>query len=468
MGAEAGASSGAKPSAGAKRGASALGGEGARHVCIPCKRKFPTASTLQRHEQRSDVHRKILERREEKMQKRKKELIMAARAVRQQIVEAEEALQSQVMVNETVQHQKIILDMQLQQLLSEYGQAQEIMELAREAREARIAGVDRPLRQRQVRVGKLALTAGVASWQSNKDVQEDRYILEIEVESPEGHLIAGFAVLDGHSGSMCVDHVVDHFQAYLQRCLSAKPRLSDEHLTQSVLEACLLTDEDFLKRARVHEVLDGCTLVLALVYPQVEPPAGDEARQPGCCRLLVACVGDSRGVLCRAGSTAPGSGHQLVAVPLSDDHKPNRPDEQRRIEAKGGIVDFEGVWRVFIPGPARFGGQTIARWGLAVSRAFGDLLLKEAERYECAGVAPGGLITAVPEVRVVDLEPATDRFLVLASDGVWDVISNEDAVATCAGQVDPVAAAEHLLRRTYAANSDDNITALVLTWRSLA
>jgi len=401
------------------------------------------------------------------MQKRKKELILAARSVRQQIVEADEALQSQVLVNETVQHQKIILEMQLQQLLSEYGMAQEIVELAREARESRLAGLDRPARSREVRVGKLALTAGVACWQSNKDVQEDRYILDIEVESPEGHLIAGFAVLDGHSGSMCVDHVVETLQASLQRCLSAKQSLSDESLTQAVLEACLLTDEDFLKRARQHEVLDGSTLVLALVYPQVEPPAANEARQPGCCRLLVACVGDSRGVLCRGSNGPQGSGPQLLAVPLSDDHKPSRPDEQRRIEAKGGIVDFEGVWRVFIPGPAKFGGQMIARWGLAVSRAFGDLLLKEAERYDCAGVAPGGLITAVPEVRVVDLEPATDRFLVLASDGVWDVISNEEAVATCAAQTDTVMAAEHLLRRTYAANSDDNITALVLSWKQL-
>merc|ERR1719221_468987 len=111
-------------------------------------------------------------------------------------------------------------------------------------------------------------------------------------------------------------------------------------------------------------------MVLALVYPQVELAGSGDARSSGC-RLLVACVGDSRAVLCQA-RDVPGAGgaQQLVAVPLSVDHKPNRPDEQRRIEAKGGIVDFEGVWRVFIPGPAKFGGNVIARWGLAVSRAF--------------------------------------------------------------------------------------------------
>jgi len=92
-------------------------------------------------------------------------------------------------------------------------------------------------------------------------------------------------------------------------------------------------------------------------------------------------------------------------------------------------------------------------------------LLKEPERYECAGVAPGGLIVSAPEIRIVDLQASADRFLVLATDGVWDVISNEDAVAICSAQGSCELAAQTLLRRTYAANSDDNITALVLTWR---
>jgi len=96
------------------------------------------------------------------------------------------------------------------------------------------------------------------------------------------------------------------------------------------------------------------------------------------------------------------------------------------------------------------------------------LLLKEAERYDCVGVAPGGLIIAAPEIRIVDLEPRQDRFLVLASDGVWDVISSEDAVSICAAQATPELAAQTLLRRTYAANSDDNITALVLSWKAVA
>merc|ERR1711862_458098 len=121
----------------------------------------------------------------------------------------------------------------------------------------------------------------------------------------------------------------------------------------------------------------------------------------------------------------------------------------------------------FMPGPAKFGGQLIARWGLAVSRSFGDLLLKEAEKYDCVGVVPGGLVISQPEIRITDLQPDVDRFAVLASDGVWDVVSNEDAVAICAAQPTAELAAQRLLRHTYASNTDDNITALVITWRAV-
>ncbi len=51
-----------------------------------------------------------------------------------------------------------------------------------------------------------------------------------------------------------------------------------------------------------------------------------------------------------------------AAIALSEDHKPNRTDERSRIEAAGGVVVWAGTWRV--------GGV------LAVSRAFGDRLLK--------------------------------------------------------------------------------------------
>lgn len=444
---------------------------GLQHVCWLCRRKFPKAEFLRRHEKVSELHRQNVERQDELAHTRKDELKAAMRMVQRRVLESDSQLSEQVSPNLTLQTQRTLLEMKLRSLLFEYGQVQENMEDARtlkpRSRHKR-ACASRASVARELRVGRLSITASAASWQGNKEVQEDRYMLDIELESPDGQTVVGFCVLDGHSGSMCVDQLVDRLPANLQKCLSSKPGLTEEHLAQAVVEACMLTDDEFLQRARQHEVLDGSTMILGLIFQEDVRPAGGAVKPPGTCRLLIANVGDSRAVLCKA-TTVQGPGDssesRLQAVRLSEDHKPIVPSEQKRIEAKGGIVDLSGVWRVFMPGPATFGGRYIQRWGLAVSRAFGDLLLKEPERYGCAGVLPGGLVTAVPEIRVVDLNPLEDRFLILACDGIWDVLGDDDAVAVCSCQAAADSAAMALVRRSFQAGSDDNLTALLVTWK---
>ncbi|CAL4908533.1 unnamed protein product [Urochloa decumbens] len=105
--------------------------------------------------------------------------------------------------------------------------------------------------------------------------------------------------------------------------------------------------------------------------------------------VVVASAGDSRAVLSRGG----------VAVPLSVDHKPDRPDELERIKAAGGRVIFWDGARVL--------------GVLAMSRAIGDGYLKP-------------FVTAEPEVTVTE-RTKEDECLILASDGLWDVVSNEMA-----------------------------------------
>ncbi|XP_065008148.1 probable protein phosphatase 2C 30 isoform X3 [Musa acuminata AAA Group] len=106
-------------------------------------------------------------------------------------------------------------------------------------------------------------------------------------------------------------------------------------------------------------------------------------------RIVVANCGDSRAVLCRNG--AP--------IPISSDHKPDREDELQRIEAMGGrVIYWDG---------ARVLGV------LAMSRAIGDSYLKP-------------YVVSEPEVTVTEREEG-DECLILASDGLWDVVSNETA-----------------------------------------
>ncbi|KAM7522151.1 hypothetical protein LguiA_012053 [Lonicera macranthoides] len=118
----------------------------------------------------------------------------------------------------------------------------------------------------------------------------------------------------------------------------------------------------------------GSTAVVALVSPE---------------KIILANCGDSRAVLCRNGK----------AFPLSIDHKPDRPDELKRIHAAGGrVIYWDG---------ARVLGV------LAMSRAIGDNYLKP-------------YVSCEPEVTITD-RMAEDECLILASDGLWDVVSNETA-----------------------------------------
>ncbi|KAM0061317.1 putative protein-serine/threonine phosphatase [Helianthus debilis subsp. tardiflorus] len=121
--------------------------------------------------------------------------------------------------------------------------------------------------------------------------------------------------------------------------------------------------------------------------------------------LIIANVGDSRALLCTR------HGNQLHPIQLTVDLKPHTQGEYERIKRCGGRVGAMGhepsIYRVWMP------DQDCP--GLAMSRAFGDFCLKDY-----------GLIS-VPNVYYHKLTEQ-DEFVVLATDGVWDVLKNEEVV----------------------------------------
>mmetsp|Transcript_53931 Transcript_53931/g.101107 ORF Transcript_53931/g.101107 Transcript_53931/m.101107 type:complete len:453 (+) Transcript_53931:61-1419(+) len=432
-----------------------------RFICFLCKRKFASAALLTKHKQLSELHRRNLSKQEEENQQRKEELRQAVAAVKRQVQEVDQSINKLDAPDEALETQRATLDLKCRQVMAEYGQVQEKLEMNRHQQLCE-RGPDASAPPwmltgaHETTVGRLLMSAGAASWQGNKEVQEDRFLTDVELQAPGGQRIVGVLVFDGHSGSLCVDIMMDWLPRNLQKCLSAKPTLTEEHLKQAVTEACVLTDDEFLVKAREREALDGTTMILCLIWPDEGRRGSDSAK--GRSRLLVANLGDSRAVLGRQ------QAGNLGAVRLSDDHKPGRPDEQRRIEGNGGVVDMQGVWRVFTPGPATFGGRSLL-WGLAVSRAFGDLLMKEPSRYGCAGCT-GALVSAMPEITVYDMNANEDRFLVLACDGIWDVLDDEEAVLVCAEHKTADMAAHALVRRAFELGSDDNLTAVVVAWQA--
>jgi len=145
--------------------------------------------------------------------------------------------------------------------------------------------------------------------------------------------------------------------------------------------------------------------------------------------------GDSRAVLARSSPNSASGETKLTAVALSSDQKPEREDEKKRIlECKGRVEACKGARGEDI-GPPRVWLSHQDVPGLAMSRSFGDLI-----------AASVGVI-AKPEIWERE-QSEQDRFMILASDGVWEFIDNQaavDLVASATARGGPEEAAKALV-----------------------
>jgi len=179
--------------------------------------------------------------------------------------------------------------------------------------------------------------------------------------------------------------------------------LSNEVIGKALTESFKYTDSQFL----MEYVDDGSTC--CVVYCSTDEKKGTRT-------LHCANTGDSRAILVLSDGGF---------IPLSRDHKPTDADEKKRIESAGYTVEIvtELVLGARIK-IARVDGN------LAVSRSFGDASYKDfaMKPEDCA-------ITCVPEVRHVDVDPKTMRFVVVACDGIWDVFTSEEVAKFVVEQI---------------------------------
>ncbi|KAH7671712.1 protein phosphatase 1L protein [Dioscorea alata] len=245
---------------------------------------------------------------------------------------------------------------------------------------------------------------GYASSAGKRSSMEDFY--ETRIDGIDGELVGLFGVFDGHGGVRAAEYVKQNLFSNLIK----HPKFITD-TKSAIADAYNHTDSEFLKSENnQNQNRDaGSTASTAILV-------GD--------RLLVANVGDSRVVISRGGT----------AIAVSRDHKPDQTEERQRIEDAGGFVMWAGTWRV--------GGV------LAVSRAFGDRLLKQ-------------FVVADPDIQEEVIDGSLE-FLILASDGLWDVVTNEEAVAMVKPIEDPEQAARTLMQEAYQRGSADNITCVVV------
>ncbi|KAG4923640.1 hypothetical protein AAZX31_18G060100 [Glycine max] len=220
---------------------------------------------------------------------------------------------------------------------------------------------------------------------------------------------AFFGIFDGHGGTKASEFAAHNLE---KNVLEEVVRRDENDIEEAVKHGYLNTDSEFLK----EDLNGGSCCVTALIRNG---------------NLVVSNAGDCRAVISIGG----------VAEALTSDHKPSREDERDRIETQGGYVDVcRGVWRI--------------QGSLAVSRGIGDRNLKQ-------------WVIAEPETKVLKIEPQHD-LLILASDGLWEKVSNQEAVDIarpfCVGnnKQQPLLACKKLVELSVSRGSVDDISVMII------
>ncbi|KAH9322980.1 hypothetical protein KI387_017619 [Taxus chinensis] len=233
---------------------------------------------------------------------------------------------------------------------------------------------------------------------------------QCQVESAGAPLTGIFVgVYDGHGGPEAArfinDHLFHHFQKFAleQRGISA----------DVIRKAFIATEEAFLS-----------------LVTNAWPTTPQLASVGSCClvgvvhekTLFVANLGDSRAVM---GRTIRSTG-EIAAVQMSTEHNASMEavrQELRSLHPDDSqiVVLKHGVWRV--------------KGIIQVSRAIGDVYLKRPEfnreplnaKFRLPEPLQRPVLTAEPSISAYTLQP-NDRFLIFASDGLWEHLSNQEAV----------------------------------------
>ncbi|KAI0630188.1 protein serine/threonine phosphatase 2C [Trametes polyzona] len=303
----------------------------------------------------------------------------------------------------------------------------------------------------------LAFTCAVASAQGPRDSMEDTHSVVVPFAGIHGQGL--FAIFDGHGGKEAAKWcnknypkslskaLQDNRSTQISRALKQSFNDVDQNLTDiwaesdgqmksgcTAVVAFLRLEDDHGKQSFVPSEHDPLAVAIpgamrsSRANNQVGMKTGGALEPPANVKRVLYCanVGDSRAVLCRGGK----------ATRMTYDHKASDKREAQRIEREGGMITGGRVDGVLIP-----------------TRVLGD---PEMNHY----------VTSNPYTSEVQLDDKAE-FLILACDGLWDVIEDQEAVDLVRGVCDAMEAAQRLLNESKRRKTSDNVTVLVVRLREL-
>ncbi|KAL4560161.1 hypothetical protein LXL04_032310 [Taraxacum kok-saghyz] len=237
-----------------------------------------------------------------------------------------------------------------------------------------------------------------------------------------------YAIFDGHGGSEAATFIKTHAtKIFFQDSDLPQPPppphtaitdtfLKDLQLSHS--KAFLLADQAIADECTISDYTGTTALTVFIIGTHI----------------VIANAGDCRAVISRNG----------IAIPMSKDHRESCVEERKRVEELGGY--FEDGY---------LNGE------LAVTRALGDWYMKSPAGSESP-------LIAKPEVSQSVLSEE-DEFMIIGCDGIWDVMSNQEAVGFVRRELrkhnDPERCAKELVGRALELKTGDNLTAIVVCFK---
>lgn len=263
------------------------------------------------------------------------------------------------------------------------------------------------------------LKVGSSCMQGWRINMEDAHTQLLSLENDKK--AAFFAVYDGHGGARVAEYAGNH----LHNKITSQSSYKEGNIEDAIKKAFLEIDQDMLSDEEMKDELSGTTAICVLIKDN---------------KLFCGNVGDSRAI-----SSVRG----CVEV-LSQDHKPNNESESRRIIAAGGWVQLNRV-----------------NGNLALSRALGDFIFKKNDTKK----AEEQIVTAFPDVCIKQITNDLE-FILIACDGIWDVLSNEEVLEfvreRIAQKILPETICEELMTRCLAPDCQmgglgcDNMTVILV------
>ncbi|CAI4329417.1 CQS_1a_G0008550.mRNA.1.CDS.1 [Saccharomyces cerevisiae] len=226
-----------------------------------------------------------------------------------------------------------------------------------------------------------------------------------------------FAVFDGHAGIQASKWCGKHLHTIIEQNI-----LADETRdVRDVLNDSFLAIDEEINTKLVGN--SGCTAAVCVLRWELPDSVSDDSMDLAQHqrKLYTANVGDSRIVLFRNGNS----------IRLTYDHKASDTLEMQRVEQAGGLIM-----------KSRVNGM------LAVTRSLGDKFFDS-------------LVVGSPFTTSVEIT-SEDKFLILACDGLWDVIDDQDACELIKDITEPNEAAKVLVRYALENGTTDNVTVMVV------